>query len=367
MRDRQLFEETKLSNGITIFSYPTDVPFAIIKVVIPIGHIHSIIPGSVHFLEHAVMNRLSMYPQNNSFEKFVCLKGGSLNAYTNFFRTEYKLKASITNFNSSIHGFFDHIFNPSFNEEAIEVERGIIRNEMGRELWYPGNNPMSKFLLTEWKQVNFPSLEQMLGNDSNITIDILKNIHKYYFNTRTYAIVGGSFDLNLICSILSQLKTSDHHPEENPISIIWKKRDYFEEEISDINNPCYLWGGIAERISRQDKIAIGFIGTILDNDVQGTIFKWLRQENGWTYDVSFETEDVKNFYHWDLHTFINDKKQAKIIRDNLHKKVISSIKNEDLIFSEIERITPTGHPAIRSILHLTGPIKKEKPEGEKST
>ena len=60
---------TRLKNGIIVYGKKTADPFVIASIHIPVGHIHntgSIVPGSMHLLEHMVCNRSVYIPDMGS-------------------------------------------------------------------------------------------------------------------------------------------------------------------------------------------------------------------------------------------------------------------------------------------------------------
>ena len=55
MRDRQVFEIHQLANGMSVYHYPSDQPYVVIRLRIPFGSAHNtgeILPGTAHFFEH---------------------------------------------------------------------------------------------------------------------------------------------------------------------------------------------------------------------------------------------------------------------------------------------------------------------------
>ncbi len=344
MKDRLIFEKRILDNGIAVYSYPMDVPYTSVHLVIPLGHVHNIgrvIPGTFHFLEHMMMGRSKKYPEKNSFGKFVSLKGGAFNATTTIFHTEFELHVPQEIFREASEGFLSHIFKPIITEEDIALQRGIIANERRRmERYFPGGNSLSRHVMTGWKKAVPVTLRQMFGEDTDhslITEAALKDAHEGYFNSDINVFVGGNFYSNSIEELLSKVVVRKHVFPRIYHSIRWHSREFHVYSCEDISRHLYYMGGILPTLDVRTNIAISFIGQFLTNNVHGALYCWLREEKGWVYEVDFEYNLNKIDADWEIKIPLNSLEEVEIVRKEIHEKIVSALKNEAHVSQEVER------------------------------
>lgn len=346
MKDRLIFEKRILDNGITVYAYPMDVPFTSVHLIIPLGHIHNtgnIIPGSFHFLEHMTMSRSKRYPEKNSFAQFVSLRGGACNATTAVFHTEFELHVPQEIHRESFEGFLSQIFEPIITEEDIGLERGIIANERRREgPFFPGTNSLSQHMMTEWKRSAPVTLRQMFGEDvdhSLITEATLKNVHNGYLNSDINIFVGGNFDFKYIQELLSKVSVRKHVFPREYHRLNWHSREFHAYPCEDISRHLYYVGGIFPAApDARANIAVDFIGEFLTNNVHGALFRWLREEKGWSYEVAFGYNSNKIGTNWEMQIPLNSLKEVNIVRKEIHKRMVSALKNNVDVSNEVERM-----------------------------
>ena len=295
-KDRLIFKSTQLKNGIWVHAKPMNVPFAIVSIVVPVGHLHNtgkILPGTAHFLEHLVCGRSHLYPEKNQFQKKIELVGGEFNALTDSQYTKYTIQVKSDMLTEAFKGLMSHVFNPIIKAEDFLLEIGAVSSERRRESkWYPGNDDFEYHCLTKWKyDVQFTS-RQAIGKDSDLkkmTVAGLSSFHKNYFDPKVYVTVGGKFDEKVILKELNKIKTKKHNLPINLKQIRWANKKYHEKKFDDISRYIYHLGGVVT--SKPDFttfVGIYFIGKLLTNPVHGTLYQWLRNELGWTYSLGFK-------------------------------------------------------------------------------
>ncbi len=126
-------------------------------------------PGTAHFIEHMVFNG------SKTFDKESLLKirenGADINAYTSHKATTYYVEF-LTNddFTSILTKFISMIFNPMFDEEEIEKERSIIKDEIRGTMGNP--------LHTHLDNVALGFENKDFRNPIGGTLESVKEIHK---------------------------------------------------------------------------------------------------------------------------------------------------------------------------------------------
>jgi predicted Zn-dependent peptidase len=346
MRDRQVFDQIKLKNGITVYSYPMEeVDFFSAHLVVPIGHGNNtdgIIPGSAHMLEHMLMNRSKLHPKLNEYKELLGLKGGYSNAGTSIDDTSYDIDCPSTEFESMWPGFLARPLQPLLSEEDLQNERGVVANERNRRRWFPGNTELGHYLLTEWKSYNVSTLEQRLGSNEDLgsmTVESLSNLQKNYYDPRMYLVIGGKFDMGIIRSSIESIETKKRMLPQKIGLTEWKHKDYHEKKFKDVNNMMYMTNAIFhERADFQTMRGMTFIFNLLTNNVHNNLHHWLREEKGWTYGLSYHISNNIREWSWSLDIPLDEAKHVQAVREELHERIITIISNQDMVSSEVDRI-----------------------------
>lgn len=345
MRDRQVFDEHTLKNGIQAFTYKEDVPFTIIHLRIPVGSSHStgdIIPGSFHFLEHLLMDRSEGYPGFNEFSRLVGLKGGHVSAATGPFETKFTLSIPTKHFPTLSHGLLNQVFKPLFQDDDIALERGIIRNERTmKERWFPGSSEKGQYIATQWLSDCPLSLRQRLGNDEDlnqITAASLRTAHSYYFDPRIKVIIGGSGYLDPFFDELAAIPTRQHTLTEHYKPISWANREYHEKAFRDVSRYELYYGGIST--PKPDINALGvvpFILNYLTNTIHGPLYRWLREEKGWVYNLGSSFYSDRYSADWTLTFPLGNHEQVATVREELWDRIAKALDDQDAINADIDR------------------------------
>ncbi|OHA58668.1 MAG: hypothetical protein A2571_02775 [Candidatus Vogelbacteria bacterium RIFOXYD1_FULL_44_32] len=347
MRDRLKFDVTRLPNGITIYAMPWDVPFADIRLLVPVGHINNVgkyLPGSAHMLEHLVFQRSEAFPKPRSFSQTIEMDGGDASAGTSFSVTSYEMTIAAEDVDEKLASFIEHIFHPVIVTADIMHEVGIISNERRRAMspWYPGEDKTEQHCRLYWKRDSALSIRQRFGDDQDLALmgekDLL-SLHQNYSSPDTVLFVGGNFHLDTIVRVMEKIKTTPQRLEENFEHLSWVNPEYHEVLCEESNRFFYHLGGIAEPFSPLRFFGTKFLGTLLTNTVQGTLSDWLRHERGWVYNIGFTVNrsPKQRANDWELYIPLSEYEQVKVVRGEIHDRILRAISDRDLINRELHR------------------------------
>lgn len=347
MNDRLQFDRVVLDNGITVLSKRMDVPFAYAYISVPVGTIHNTDGyqnGMAHFLEHMCCNRSSEFPEIDSFSDFICSTGGGRNAMTSWEWTTYLMNVPTTSFERAFRGLTAQVFEPILLEEDLRLERTIISNERKREShWFPGDTPIEQYNLTRWKKDSPGSVVQIYGTDEDLaSMDVgrLQRMQSTYLDPRTFVLLVGNFDIDLVTSILSRYKTSRHELKQKFEQVGWVNREYHEVAISEINRFMYHFGGIGQPFPFVDLVALLVFKRLMVDQSFGAVYRWLRSELGWSYGVGAHTSSGSPIFNsdWELMLPVSSYEQAKTIRKDLPGRINDALRDESRINSVVNML-----------------------------
>ena len=189
--DRRVYDTYTLPNGLKVLlcSDPASTSAAVAMNV----HVGACsdpieIPGLAHFCEHMLFLGTKMYPEEDSFSKFLSSNGGTNNAFTDSEKTVYyfEMDGSIDNrMEEALLRFGSFFSGPLFTESATNRELNAIDSENSKNL----QNDVFRLYELEKDRVNseHPYSKFFTGNKSTLlegtkrqNINLREQLVKFY-------------------------------------------------------------------------------------------------------------------------------------------------------------------------------------------
>ncbi len=343
MRDRQVFEETVLQNGMRVNYYQTDQAFVNLTVYIPIGstyHKEGHPAGLPHFYEHMTFHRSLSFPEKDSFSQWVSSKGGEVNAMTRPFCTTYTVEIPISFVAEAWNGLYNLLFHPQFSSVDVTTERTIVANERDQRKWYPGESEIGHYLSTEWFDGRITEKEYLFGSDTDlsaITPEILVEFTKNYSSHELRVFVTGPDNYSFIATSLENIRPNEHRHDQHQIRPIWKQPIFHSREFVDIDKPVYFLGSIYQLPTNQERAAIHFILEYLTDFSTGPLHLWLRHDLGWTYGISYERVIQKSHEIIIMEIPLQSVEQVATVRSEIFNRMESALTDRGVLERELER------------------------------
>ncbi len=150
--------------------------------------------GYSHFLEHLVFKSTTDFP-DNSISRQVTALGGMLNAYTDYDTTCFYLLLPSENLLSGLHILSELAINASFNETDVEIEKGIILEEIKQYRNDPETDHIEWIQRSHFKQS--PLKYPVLGSESAVMAASETKLKRFmadaYCPQNSYLVVCGDF------------------------------------------------------------------------------------------------------------------------------------------------------------------------------
>lgn len=238
----------KLDNGLGVYLYNKEgvnnnyVTFttkfgSIYNEFIPIGQnkMTKVPNGVAHFLEHKVFAQ----KEGPQPEEFFASSGTMCNAYTTFKNTTY-IFSGPSELTKNINFLLDYVQNPYFTDENVDVEKGIIT----QEIHMCDDNPSDVMYEHIRKNIfhNNPFKESIIGTTKDInkiTKEILFTCYNtFYHPENMFLVVCGNFDINEIMNTIEENQTKKKFKKLDKIEIKkYKEKDSVvqKKEIIDQN------------------------------------------------------------------------------------------------------------------------------------
>ena len=241
--------------------------------------------GISHFIEHMLFKGTQKRSAKQIAEEMDFV-GGQINAYTAKDYTCYYTKVLSEDFPLSVDILSDMYYNSLFKEEDIELERGVIIEEINMYEDSPEDIAIDSAFENIWK--DHPLGHLISGTTesvSKITRDMLLDyMKKRYTPANTVISVVGNFDENAMLDLLET-----HFPKSAPSFEddwkapifhpgIWERKKDIEQAHIAITFPGYPLGSPKNR-------ALLLLNSIFGASMSSRLFQKIREENGLCYSI----------------------------------------------------------------------------------
>jgi len=189
------FKKTKLPNGLRVITAPVSSPTVIVLVAVETGSNYESKEenGLSHFLEHMCFKGTKNRPKTSDVVRDLDALGAKNNAFTSEEFTGYYAKASKKHFSKLFEIISDLYLNPTLPEKDIEIERGVILEEMRMYEDLPQRKVLE--ILPKLLYGNVPAGRLIIGTEGNIKNFSRDNFvnyrNKHYTAEKTFVIVAG--------------------------------------------------------------------------------------------------------------------------------------------------------------------------------
>ncbi|KAG8889415.1 Insulinase (Peptidase M16) [Tulasnella sp. 332] len=98
---------------------------------VEVGHLSDPddVPGCAHFCEHLLFMGTKEFPSENEYSQFISTHGGSTNAYTSAYNTNYHFSVNPSQLQPALHRFSTFFISPLFSESCTNRELNAVDSE----------------------------------------------------------------------------------------------------------------------------------------------------------------------------------------------------------------------------------------------
>jgi predicted Zn-dependent peptidase len=249
------------------------------------------ISGVSHFIEHALFKGTL---KRNAFEIKEPIEriGGSLNAYTGRVSTVYYAKVPDTYALEAMEILFDLITSPRFDEASLDLERGVILEEIASAEDDPYDRIYDMTIEKVWDR-DFG--RPILGYHNTVQGLKRTNVadfygHRYVANNAVFA-VSGNYGADLLKNaterLLSMKKNESTITPKSPV--ISKEPLWIVEKRKDLQQVHILLTRDAPgRRHKDDFDAFKIFNTLFGSGMSSILFHNIREELGMVYNINSE-------------------------------------------------------------------------------
>jgi predicted Zn-dependent peptidase len=281
-------------------------------------------------------------------------RGGSLNAYTDKERTCYLIHTVDDEFSTALEILADMYQNSVFDPVELELEKGVVQEEIARELDDPSSYSHSLFVSKRWK--TSPYGREVLGSKESVqaltAIDLHNHVKLKYTAPNTIISIAGNFDpkeaLKEVEKYFENL-SSDISVQNQPLTLV----STIESEILhwDTEQSYFCIGWDAPSSSDDARFASYVLNTAFGGEMYSRLFQEIREKRGLAYSVGSYTGHSKvgglfiayggiNPKHWDEVQNIVISEMKDISANGLHQEELEMAKNTMIGQIKLSRETP---------------------------
>lgn len=241
--------------------------------------------GISHFIEHMLFKGTKNRSAKRIAEK-MDFAGGQINAYTARECTCYYTKTLSENLGLSLDILSDMYYNSLFCEEDIELERGVIIEEINMYEDSPEDVALDTVCELMWKDhplgYKISGTEESVGGITrDMMLDYLK---RRYTPKNTVISVAGCFDERELISLCEKHFSQKSEEVEcllrdvNFVSGEWVRKKDIEQAHLSIAYPAF-------DLSSDRIYSMSLLNNILGGSMSSRLFQSLREENGLCYSI----------------------------------------------------------------------------------
>ena len=251
--------------------------------------------GIAHFTEHTIFKGTE-HKSATVINSYLDRLGGELNAYTT--KEEIVLHATVLkeDLPKAAKLLFELVTSPTFPENEIETERGVVIDEINSYKDLPSEEIYDRFeeMLFEGHPLSKPILGTA-GSVRKITRNELLRFVKEKFipSNMAFTVVADIEETKLEKAInrladtfLGNSETTVHGPGNNAVH--HTGRNIFDKTVNKKNHQvnCVIGNTAPSLYQERERIATALLCNILGGPASNSVFNAiLREKNGWVYGV----------------------------------------------------------------------------------
>lgn len=287
-----MYVKRTLPNGVRLISERLDT-VRTVSVGIWVGNGSRYEPAALsgisHFIEHMIFKGTEKRSARHIAIAIDAL-GGQANAFTDKECTCYYMKVLDARLQNAVSILADMFLHSRFAQEDIDLERGVILEEIDMYEDSPEDVAIDKLFEQCYADsaLGRPILgtaETLAGIDSAAMHGYMK---QYYRPEDTVIAVSGHFadeDLEYIAELFSQMEGAGRNriaPAQYHPSLLLR-----EKEIEQ-NHLCLSFPGVS--LLSEDRYAMNLLSSIIGGGMSSRLFQSVREQNGLCYSIySFTT------------------------------------------------------------------------------
>lgn len=303
---KNLFDtvETYLSNGLQLITIKKETQLASLNIGVKVGATceDKKERGISHFIEHMLFKG-TVNRSNEELNSALESLGGEYNAYTDYTSTVFNTMTLNDELENSIEYLADLLQHPTFNEDHIEKERGVILAEL-------------RSSKDDIEDLSFQKINDMAFTHSPLKVDVIgkeaivrtinkemltEYYNKHYVPNNTIITIVSSFEHERLLKIVEKWfgawERRDLEKRELEFEQNKEKFKITHRENMEQSTVLYLY--TFKDLTKKEELALRVLNHKFGESSNSILFRELREDRGLAYDVYTSmdlTTNLKSLY-----------------------------------------------------------------------
>ncbi len=295
---------------------------------------NSRINGISHYIEHMMFKGTNAHTAAQLAERMDEL-GGGFNAFTTKECTSYYFRALDTNMLESAKLLCELVFESTFDEREMELERGVIFEEIDMYEDTPDELASERLISGVFK--GSPLGMPILGRKTTLekmTGDTLREyMSKYYTAGNTVVAISGNFGNDVIEYLKNRLSQLPINKTVKPKKAEYQQVNTTKKKRIEQNHICIGFPGYS--YDDGDRYAMQLFNNILGGGMSSRLFRTIREENGLCYSVYTYTASHADTGMCGIYMALNPQSQEKALK--LTQDVLNKLLEDGVTEKELNR------------------------------
>ncbi len=296
--------ETYLENGLRLITIKKETQIASLNIGVMVGAVceEKQERGISHFIEHMLFKG-TVNRDNEKLNSDLANLGGEYNAYTDYMSTVFNTTTLNEELDVSLELISDLLQHPTFLEEHIEKERGVILAELRS-----GKDDVEDLSFQKINDMAFthsPLKVDVIGKEEIVKSisreDLIRYYNNHYVSNNTVITVVSSYEheyvIELVKKYFSQWKRKE---VDKPILNFEKNKDKFKITHRDnMEQSTIIYLYTFKDLTKKEELALRILNHKFGESSNSILFRELREDRGLAYDIYTSldlTNNLKTLY-----------------------------------------------------------------------
>jgi predicted Zn-dependent peptidase len=290
--------ETYLENGLRLITIKKETQIASLNIGVKVGAVceGKQERGISHFIEHMLFKG-TVHRDNEKLNSDLENLGGEYNAYTDYMSTVFNTTTLNEELNESLELIGDLLQHPTFLEEHIEKERGVILAELrsGKD----DVEDLSFQKINDIAFTNSPLKVDVIGKEDIVRTISKEDLITYYSNhyvpNNTVITVVSAYEHEYVIGLVKKYFKEWQSKEVDKPTLNFEKNKE-QVKVTHRNNMeqstlLYLYS--FKGLTKKEELALRILNHKFGESSNSILFRELREERGLAYDI-YTSLDLTN-------------------------------------------------------------------------
>ncbi len=296
--------ETYLENGLRLITIKKETQIASLNIGVMVGAVceEKQERGISHFIEHMLFKG-TVNRDNEKLNSDLENLGGEYNAYTDYMSTVFNTTTLNEELDVSLELISDLLQHPTFLEEHIEKERGVILAELRS-----GKDDVEDLSFQKINDMAFthsPLKIDVIGKEEIVKSisreDLIRYYSNHYVSNNTVITVVSSYEHEYVIELVKKYFSQWKRKEVNkPILNFEKNKDKIKITHRDnMEQSTIIYLYTFNDLTKKEELALRILNHKFGESSNSILFRELREDRGLAYDIYTSldlTNNLKTLY-----------------------------------------------------------------------